>query len=269
MGRLDGKVALITGGARGQGASEARRFVEEGAKVVITDILDAEGKETAASLGNNAIYCSHDVRLEESWTEVIAAAKSAFGKVDVLINNAGILHMSPLLETTLEDYMRVIEVNQVSCFLGMKAAAPVIQAAGGGSIVNISSVAGLTGTPHLVAYTASKFAMRGMTKVAALEFGPLGIRVNSIHPGGIATPMVGMDAIGEDLEDPEGGFSSIPISRIGQPKEIANLALFLASDESSYCTGSEFVADGGLIAGPVSFPQDEVAQRLDEADSQP
>ncbi|MEO1915163.1 MAG: glucose 1-dehydrogenase, partial [Myxococcales bacterium] len=237
MGRLDGKVAVITGGARGQGAAEARRFVAEGAQVVITDILDSEGKEIAASLGANAIYCSHDVRHEDSWAEVVAAAQSAFGKLNVLVNNAGILHMAPILETSLEDYMRVVETNQVSCFLGMKAVAPAMQTAGSGSIVNISSIAGMTGTPGLVAYTASKFAMRGMTKVAALEFGPMGIRVNSIHPGGVATPMVGIENFNDDTLDAMAGFGSIPIQRIGTPEEMANLALFLASDESSYCTG--------------------------------
>ena len=257
MGRLDGKVAVITGGARGQGAAEARRFVAEGAQVVITDILDSEGKEIAASLGANALYCSHDVRHEDSWAEVVAAAQSAFGKLNVLINNAGILHMAPILETSLEDYMRVVETNQVSCFLGMKAVAPAMQTAGSGSIVNISSIAGMTGTPGLVAYTASKFAMRGMTKVAALEFGPMGIRVNSIHPGGVATPMVGIENFNDDTLDAMAGFGSIPIQRIGTPEEMANLALFLASDESSYCTGSEFIADGGLLAGPVSIPQSD------------
>ncbi|MCS5620123.1 MAG: glucose 1-dehydrogenase [Myxococcota bacterium] len=257
MGRLDGKVAVITGGARGQGAAEARCFVAEGAQVVITDILDSEGKEIAASLGANAIYCSHDVRHEDSWAEVVAAAQSAFGKLNVLVNNAGILHMAPILETSLEDYMRVVETNQVSCFLGMKAVAPAMQTAGSGSIVNISSIAGMTGTPGLVAYTASKFAMRGMTKVAALEFGPMGIRVNSIHPGGVATPMVGIENFNDDTLDAMAGFGSIPIQRIGTPEEMANLALFLASDESSYCTGSEFIADGGLLAGPVSIPQSD------------
>lgn len=259
MARLDGKVAVITGGARGQGAAEARRFVEEGARVVISDVLDAEGKEVAASLGENAIYCSHDVRLEESWGEVVAATQSAFGKLNVLVNNAGILHMSPILGTSLDDYMRVIETNQVSCFLGMKAVAPAMQAAGGGSIINVSSIAGMTGTPHLVAYTASKFAMRGMTKVAAIEFGSMGIRVNSIHPGGVATPMVGATEVQIDDGNREAmeGFGSIPIKRIGTPEEMANLALFLASDESSYCTGSEFIADGGLLAGPVTIPTPE------------
>jgi 3alpha(or 20beta)-hydroxysteroid dehydrogenase len=249
VGRLDGKVALITGGARGQGAAEARRFAEEGAKIVITDILDAEGKETAAAMGDAAIFCSHDVRLEESWAEVVAAGQSAFGKIDVLVNNAGILHVAPLLETALEDYMRVIETNQVSCFLGMKAVVPGMKAAGGGSIVNISSLAGMMGTPHTVAYTASKFAMRGMTKVAALEFAAFGIRVNSIHPGGVATPMIGIDPDKHQADESQEGSAGIPLRRIGTAEEMADLALFLASDESSYCTGSEFVADGGMLAG--------------------
>ncbi|MCP5043610.1 MAG: SDR family NAD(P)-dependent oxidoreductase, partial [bacterium] len=221
MGRLDGKVALITGAARGQGAAEARRFAEEGAKIVITDILDAEGKQTAQSIGDSAIYCPHDVRHEDSWAEVVARAQSAFGKLDILVNNAGILHMAPMLETSLEDYMRVVEVNQVSCFLGMKAVAEPMREAGGGSIVNISSIAGLTGTPLLIAYTASKFATRGMTKVAALELGPLGIRVNSIHPGGVATPMVGMAEGAEVPTEVGEGFTGLPIARIGSATEMA------------------------------------------------
>ena len=258
MVRLDGKVALITGGARGQGAAEARRFVAEGAKVVITDILDAEGKETAAALGADAIYCSHDVRLEESWDDVVANAVSTFGKLDVLINNAGVLLYAPLLDTSLEDYMRVIETNQVSCFLGMKAAVPAMKTAGGGSIINTSSIAGLTGTAQLVAYTASKFAVRGMTKVAALEFGQFGIRVNSLHPGGVATAMIGIDPDSPQTEQSRVGFTGLPLERVGSVAEMANLALFLASDESSYCTGSEFVADGGLLAGPMTIPQTDL-----------
>jgi len=258
MGRLAGKVAIITGAARGQGAVEAKLFADEGARVVLTDILDAEGKETAAAIGDSAIYCHHDVRHEDSWAEIVAAAEQAFGRIDVLINNAGILHMAPMLETRLDDYMRVIEVNQVSCFIGMKAVAEPMKRAGGGSIVNISSIAGMTGTRGLVAYTASKFAMRGMTKVAALELGPLGIRVNSVHPGGVATPMVGME-VGQQVAIEGGpGFSGQPIPRIGQAEEIARMALFLASDEGSYCTGSEYVVDGGLLAGPQAVPVDAI-----------
>jgi len=260
MARLDGKVALITGGARGQGAAEARRFAAEGARVVISDILEAEGKDTAQSIGDAAVYCQHDVRDEDSWAEVVAAAQSSFGKLDVLVNNAGVLHMAPMLETSLEDYMRVIEVNQVSCFLGMKAVAEPMRQAGGGAIVNISSIAGLTGTPGLIAYTASKFAMRGMTKVAALELGPLGIRVNSIHPGGVATPMVGMELDQEVPIEGGDGFTGLAIPRIGSADEMASLALFLASDESSYCTGAEFVADGGLTAGPQVIPSGDLPE---------
>lgn len=250
MGRLDGKVALITGAARGQGAAEAHRFAREGAKIVITDILDAEGKETARSIGEAAIYCRHDVRQEDSWAEVVATAQSTFGHLDVLVNNAGILLMMPMLETSLDDYMRIVEVNQVSCFLGMKAVAEPMHRAGGGSIVNVSSTAGLVGTPNLIAYTASKFAIRGMTKVAAVELGPLGIRVNSIHPGGVATPMIGFDSAEDASAEDNERFAGQPIARIGSADEMASLALFLASDESSYCTGAEFVADGGLTAGP-------------------
>ncbi len=260
MGRLDGKVAIITGAARGQGAVEAQLFAQEGAKVVLTDVLDAEGKETTASIGDAALFCRHDVSNEAAWAEVVSAATGAFGKVDILVNNAGILHMAPMLETELADYMRVIEVNQVSCFLGMKAVAEPMQQAGGGSIVNIASIAGLTGTRGLVAYTASKFAMRGMTKVAALELGPMGIRVNSVHPGGVATPMVGME-VGQQVPIEGGpGFTGQPIPRIGQADEIARMALFLASDEASYCTGSEYVVDGGLTAGPTTVPSDAIEE---------
>ncbi|MDP6979896.1 MAG: glucose 1-dehydrogenase [Myxococcota bacterium] len=254
MGRLDDKVAIITGAARGQGAVEAKLFAAEGAKVIVTDILDAEGKETAAGIGDAAIYCHHDVRHEDSWAEVVSAAEQAFGKVDVLVNNAGILHMAPMLETSLDEYMRVIEVNQVSCFVGMKAVAEPMRRAGGGSIVNISSTAGMTGTPGLVAYTASKFAMRGMTKVAALELGSLGIRVNSVHPGGVATPMTGLEVDEEVPAERDQNFAGQPIPRIGQASEVANLALYLASDESSYSTGAEFIVDGGSLAGPQVIP---------------
>ena len=247
MARLDGKVALITGGARGQGAAEARRFAAEGARVVISDILEAEGKDTAQSIGDAAVYCQHDVRDEDSWAEVVAAAQSSFGKLDVLVINAALLHMAPMLETSLEDYMRVIEVNQVSCFLGMKAVAEPMRQAGGGAIVNISSIAGLTGTPGLIAYTASKFAMRGMTKVAALELGPLGIRVNSIHPGGVNTAM--SNPTGAPLEEINQHYANVPLQRVGLPDEIARATLFLASDEASYCNGAELAVDGGMAAG--------------------
>ncbi|SDO43261.1 glucose 1-dehydrogenase [Lentzea jiangxiensis] len=242
--RLNGKVALITGSARGQGAAAARRFAAEGARVVITDVLDEKGKELAAELG--AEYCHLDVSSEESWAEAIALTTSAFGDITVLVNNAGVLHFSALAETTLADYRRVIGINQVGTFLGMRAVVPSMRRAGGGSIVNVSSVEGLGGMPYLVAYTASKFAIRGMTKVAAMELGQHGIRVNSVHPGAIDTPMVS-EALGRPIDVSPIG-KKLALRRIGQPEDVANVVLFLAGDESAYCTGGEFVVDGGATA---------------------
>ncbi len=248
MKRLEGKVALITGAARGQGEAEARLFAAEGARVVLGDVLDDAGKDVARSIGDSAVYQHHDVSREESWASFVATAQQTFGRVDVLVNNAGILHFSLLAETRLEDYLRIVHVNQVGCFLGMKAVIPAMRAGGHGSIVNVSSVAGLEGGAGLVAYSSSKFAIRGMTKTAALELGPLGIRVNAVCPGGVDTPMV---RGGRDFEhvDQGGWFKKLPLGRIGKPEEVARLALFLASDESSYCTGGEFVCDGGQLAG--------------------
>ena len=249
MGRLDGKVALITGAARGQGEAEARRFVAEGARVLLGDVLDADGERVAASLGEAALYRHHDVSREESWTGFVAAARERFGRIDVLVNNAGVLHIAPVATIALEDYMRVIGINQVGCLLGMKSVIPSMLEVGGGSIVNISSTCGFEGTAGLVAYVSSKFAIRGMTKTAALELGPLKIRVNAICPGGIDTVM----GRGGDFAtvDTSAVYSSLPLGRIGKPEEVASLAVFLASDEASYCTGSEFVVDGGMLAGPT------------------
>jgi 3alpha(or 20beta)-hydroxysteroid dehydrogenase len=249
MGRLDGKVALITGGARGQGEAAVRLFVEEGAKVVLGDILDEAGKAVAASLGDAAIYLHHDVSQEDSWAEFVATASETFGRIDALVNNAGILHLAPIAEIALDDYMKVIRVNQAGCLLGMKSVIPAMVQAGGGSIVNVSSTSGIEGAMGLVAYVASKFAIRGMTKTAALELGRVGIRVNSLHPGGVDTPMGDGSMEGFEQVDTQGFYASLPLGRIGKPMELAQVALFLASDESSYCTGSEFVADGGMLAG--------------------
>jgi len=248
MGRLDGKVALITGAARGQGEAEARRFVAEGARVLLGDVLDADGERVAASLGDGALYRHHDVSREDSWKAFVAAARERFGRIDVLVNNAGVLHVAPVATIALEDYMRVIGINQVGCLLGMKSVIPSMLEAGGGSIVNISSTCGLEGTAGLVAYVSSKFAIRGMTKTAALELGSLNIRVNAICPGGIDTVM----GRGGDFAtvDTSSVYSSLPLGRIGRPEEVASLAVFLASDEGSYCTGSEYVVDGGMLAGP-------------------
>ena len=253
MGKLDGKVALITGAARGQGEAEARLFAAEGAKVVLGDVLDEPGKRVAESIGAAAIYLHHDVASEESWKTAIGAAVSKWGRLDVLINNAGILHIAAIVQLELADYMRVVNVNQVGCLLGMKHAIPVMAKTGGGSIVNISSTAGFEGQPGLAAYVSTKWAFRGMTKCAAIECGPLGIRVNSIHPGGINTHMGRSDAKGFETIDPVNIFKKLPLGRVGEPIEVARLALFLSSDDSSYCTGGEYTADGGWLTGRPMF----------------
>lgn len=247
MNNLQGKVALITGAARGQGAAEAKLFAQRGAKVVITDVLDEEGRQVAAEIGDAAHYIHLDVTDENAWTAAVNETIKRFGKLNVLINNAGIVQIKAIVDCSVADYMKVIEINQLGVFLGMRSVAGPMKAAGGGSIINISSIDGLIGMMGGAAYCASKFAVRGMTKVAAMELGPDGIRVNSIHPGGILTPMVTQTGIDEatmsDL------FSKVPLGRVGQPEEMATLAAYLASDDSSYSTGSEFIADGGLTAG--------------------
>lgn len=247
MKRLEGKVALITGGARGQGEAEARRFVQEGARVVIADVLDADGERVAAELGSAAMFQHLDVTQPDAWSAAVRATLARFGKLDVLVNNAGILMLAPLESCSLDAYRKVIEVNQVGTWLGMKSVLAAMKAAGGGAIVNVSSTAGMEGVATGTAYVSSKFAVRGMTKAAALELGQYGIRVNSVHPGGIDTVM----ARPPELAGMDGGgiFRGLPIPRIGRPEEVANLVLFLASDESSYCTGAEFIVDGGMLAG--------------------
>ncbi|MHA7836010.1 MAG: glucose 1-dehydrogenase [bacterium] len=247
MGRLDGKVALISGAARGQGAAEARLFVAEGARVVMGDVLDAECVEEARRLGGDARGLHLDVTSEASWAAAVAAATTTFGRLDVLVNNAGVVRTGLLERTSLEDYMAVIQVNQVGVFLGMRAVVPALREAGGGSIVNISSNAGLEGIGGVIGYVASKWAIRGMTKAAALELGHDGIRVNSVHPGAVDTPMISSPDF--DDVDKQSSVADLPIPRFGRPEEIARLVLFLASDESSYSTGAEFVADGGRTAG--------------------
>ena len=251
MGRLDGKVALITGGARGMGKSHVRHFVAEGARVVFGDILDDKGAKVAAGLdGQSCRYIHHDVTSEAGWAAAVAAAVDTFGRLDVLVNNAGVLKFAPIADMPLDDFRRILEVNAVGCWLGMKAAIGPMKAAGGGSIINISSIEGFTGAAGLSAYSASKFAIRGMTKVAARELGQFGIRVNSVHPGGVITSMILSQAEAADQMDPEAFLKAMPLSRFAEPAEISRLVVFLASDESSYSTGSEFVADGGLLSGP-------------------
>ena len=248
MGKLDSKTAIITGAARGQGEAIARLFVEEGCRVVLGDILDDQGMALADELGDAATYVHLDVSSESDW-ELAVKAAAKYGSVNVLVNNAGVLHIASISDTSLEAYQRVISVNQTGTFLGIRAIIEPMKSAGGGSIVNTSSLDGLQAKNGIIAYIASKWAIRGMTKAAALELGRHNIRVNSIHPGGIHTVMTNQTDM--EISDINAAFRHIPIPRIGQPAEVARMALFLASDDSSYSTGSEFVIDGGWSAGDI------------------
>jgi len=240
VGRLDGKVAIVTGGARGQGEAEARLFAAEGAKVVIGDVLTAEGEALAAELGNGVVFTPLDVSREEEWAVAVALATERFGALDVLVNNAGIAITKTIADHSVADYERIIGVNQLGVFLGIRAAIAPMKAAGGGSIVNISSAAGLRASKYMIAYAASKYAVTGMNACAAIELARDGIRVNSIHPGVIDTPI-----LEHAPAEPSRMVAGTPMRRIGTPDEIARVALFLASDESSYMTGAHVVADGG------------------------
>jgi 3alpha(or 20beta)-hydroxysteroid dehydrogenase len=241
MARFDGKVVLISGGARGQGAAEARMLVAEGAKVVIGDVRTDEGKKLAAELGNRATFMRHDVTSETEWGEVVAAAES-FGGLHGFVNNAGIFIPKTLLETDAELFERHMRINQFGCFLGMKAVAPAMERSGGGSIVNISSVAGLRGSPGAFAYSATKWALRGMTKAAAVDLAPRKIRVNSVHPGPIDTDMIKIR--GDEVNRQR--VEQVPMKRMGTAEEVAKLVLWLLSDESAYVTGAEISIDGGV-----------------------
>jgi 3alpha(or 20beta)-hydroxysteroid dehydrogenase len=250
VGRLDGKVALITGGARGMGKSHVRHFVAEGAHVVFGDVLDDRGIAVAAGLGEDRCrYLHHDVTSETDWAAAVDSTTAAFGRIDVLVNNAGVLKFGRIAEMAAADLRRILEVNAVGTWLGMKAVLQPMTSAGGGSIINISSIEGFAGAAGLSAYSASKFAVRGMTKAAAREFGQFGIRVNSVHPGGVLTSMALAAGTFEHV-DAEAFVNSMPIGRFAEPVEISRLVAFLASDESSYSTGSEFIADGGILSGP-------------------
>lgn len=250
MGRLDGKVALISGGARGQGAAEARLFAREGAKVVLGDVLEMEGTKVAADIaehGGEAVFVRLDVTREEDWQRAVDLAVSRFGKLTTLVNNAGILRRGTVEETTADQWDLVMNVNAKGVFLGTKYAVPAMRKAGAGSIVNISSVAGLRGGANSTAYTASKGAVRLLTKSTAIQYGKDGIRCNSIHPGPIET-----DMIADTMRDPEAlaqSVARVALGRVGKPEEVAACVLFLASDDSSYVSGSELVVDGGITAG--------------------
>ena len=248
MGRLDGKVAIITGAAQGMGAAHARRFVAEGAKTVFTDVNAQAGAALAAELGDGALVIKHDVSSETDWKAVVGECEAKFGPVSVLVNNAGILGPGALAADLEEaDFNKVIAINQTAVFLGTKHAIPSMIRAGGGSIINISSISGIVaiyGTPN-VAYAASKFAVRGITKQVAIEYGGQGIRANSVHPGYIRTPMMTAALDEEQIKIASG---SVPIKRVGEVEDVSNLVVFLASDESGFVTGTEHIIDGGLTA---------------------
>lgn len=250
MGRLDGKVALISGGARGQGATEARMLAMEGASVVFGDILDEAGKQVEAQireLGGEATYVHLDVTSESDWQSAVDTAVSAYGRLNILVNNAGILIRKTLEETTGEDWDRIMSINAKGVFLGTRAAIPAMREAGGGSVVNISSTAGLVSSPSgSASYTATKGAVRLLTKSTAIQYAREGIRCNSVHPGPIET-----DMIQDSLNDPaqmELRMQRLPMGRVGKPEEVAYGVIYLASDESSFVTGSELVIDGGTTA---------------------
>lgn len=256
MGRLDGKVAIVTGASQGMGAATARLFAEEGAKVIVADINEKDGAAVAADIGENALFARLDITIDDDWLRVIGIAQDAFGGIDILINNAAIVEYKTIEDETQEGFERTLRVNMVGGFLGTKHVSSIMAKTGGGSIVNISSAEGLRGTNGMSAYTASKWGIRGFTKAAAMELGRVGIRVNSVHPGPTNTPMV------KFFGDFEGSVNDIPlfqpmlrrqpISRFAEPIEVARVSLFLASDESSFVTGAEIASDGGMSVGTYS-----------------
>ncbi len=254
MARLKDKVAVVTGGARGMGAGTSRLFVQEGAKVVIADVLDDDGKKLAQELGDAALFVHHDVTDEASWQNVIAKTGEAFGKIDALVNNAGVLLFKTLAETEKSDFERVLNVNLIGTFLGTKLVGARMVARGKGSIINISSVDGMKGANGLGAYCASKWGIRGLTRVAAMEYGHKGVRVNSVHPGGVDTAMGNPYA--EPKDEVNKRYTMVPLQRVGEPHEVAATSLFLASDDSSYLCGAEIAVDGGMLTGQyyVGFP---------------
>ncbi|MFB7503412.1 SDR family NAD(P)-dependent oxidoreductase [Streptomyces broussonetiae] len=252
MGKLDGRVVVITGAARGQGEQEARLFRAEGARVAVADVLDEQGEALAEEIG--ALYVHLDVREEDGWREAVGAVKAAYGRIDGLVNNAGILRFNALVDTPLDEFMQVVQVNQVGCFLGMKTLAPEL--ADGGTIVNTASYTAITGMAAVGSYSATKHAVLGLTRVAALELADRGIRVNAICPGAIDTAMSNPARLDPDADPEEMSRALdelyrklVPLGRVGRPEEVARLALFLTSQDSSYITGQPFVIDGGWLAG--------------------
>jgi 3alpha(or 20beta)-hydroxysteroid dehydrogenase len=251
---LDGCVAIVTGGAGGQGAAETRLLVERGARVLVGDVDDAAGEKLASELDDQVVFAHLDVRSEAEWRAALETAVTAFGRVNALVNNAGIsLPPKSILKTSVDEYRQVIDVNQVGAFTGIHVVAPAIIDAGGGSIVNISSVNGFVGAWGIAGYASSKFALRGLTRVAALELARKRVRVNSIHPGPIDTPML-RGGLPEGSDPVEAMSRVVAAGRVGAVEEVAAMVAFLLSDEASYCYGSEFVLDGGYLAGPLGSP---------------
>jgi len=249
--RLAGKIAIITGAARGMGAASAELFAREGARVVLVDKRDDLGGAVAEGINNQwagaAVYVNADVTEPGGWTSIIDTTVDRYGPPQVLLNNAGIIRVQPLLETDLETFHKVIDTNLTSCFLGMRTVVPLMRANGGGSIINVASPQGYEGRGNFGAYTASKFGVRGLTRTASIEFGPMGVRVNCVVPGPIRTAMTERKGWTED--DYAKAYGGYPLGRRGEPHEVAAVNLFLASDDSSFCTGADFIADGGVLAG--------------------
>jgi 3alpha(or 20beta)-hydroxysteroid dehydrogenase len=247
-GRLDGRIAVVTGGARGQGEATARLFASEGARVVIADMLEAEGQALASDLGEAALFVKLDVSDEDQWSALNAAVKDRWGDTpDILVNNAGVVHPASIFDLTKADFERVLRINLIGGWLGIKALAPGMIAKGKGAIVNIVSSSGLWGMNGLAAYSSSKWALRGISKTAAMELGPKGVRVNAVFPGGINTAMG--NVTNEEVSELAKYYVGQPIQRIGEPEEVARTSLFLASDDASYICGAEIAVDGGMTVG--------------------
>jgi 3alpha(or 20beta)-hydroxysteroid dehydrogenase len=247
MSKLEGRIAIITGAARGQGEATARLFAAEGARVILVDMLEAEGAAVARDIGDNAMFRKLDVSDEDGWNALVADVQARWGTVDILVNNAGIVHPATITDLKKDDFERVLRINLIGSWLGMKAVAPAMEAQGRGAIVNVCSTSALHGINGLAAYLSSKWALRGLTKTAAMEFARKGIRVNAVFPGGINTPMG--NVTGEPVEDLAKYYTGYPIQRIGEPEEVAQANLFLASDAASFICGAELAVDGGQTVG--------------------
>ena len=254
-GRIAGKVAIITGAARGQGEAQARMFVAEGANVVIADVLDEPGRAVVAELGDRARFSHLDVSDEAGWDATIAETLEMFGTIDILVNGAGVNHTGLMEDTTVDDFLRMVHINQLGPWLGMRAVMAPMRDAGGGSIVNVISASVIVQLVGKSAYAGSKGGMRAITQIAARELGRFHIRVNAVLPGGVATPMT--KEFWPTNEEYDARFGDQPIPRIGQADEVARAVLFLASDEASYCAGTELLVDGGLTAAPLRSPLEQ------------